>query len=356
MRTMRALRLTPFIALALAACASVSDDTQPIPPAWLTVPASPRHREVSYGPRALTQSKVHIVKTSDGAALSAGEKVITPPYAAIDSFDVSPEGDLVAFSAKRRDNFDIALVATAGSEVNWVPSDPRDEVGVQWAPRGSKISFIIRAVTGDVIRSVHVHSAAQVAADFPYGRVHAYAWEPRAERYAVSWESIDASDRIEEMTYEGEGRKVLTPAAMRLDVAIEPVAGALLMRPQALRYNERLPLVVWRASGLHEWDDARGRLQQSSRVAVAVIDRDPDEKFWAAIAAIPWLDSTRVWVVGARGPAPAVSIIGGDNLPAGRYRRQGNIVLVGPDVIKSFAAGSIADQLKGNPATNGSSR
>jgi len=33
-----------------------------------------------------------------------------------------------------------------------------------------------------------------------------------------------------------------------------------------------------------------------------------------------------------------------------------NIVVVPPDVIKSFAAGSIADELKGIPATNGSSR
>jgi hypothetical protein len=350
------LRATVLIALVLSACATVPEDTRTISPAWLNAPAAARHREVMYGPRAVPQSKVHIVKTSDGTALANGEKIITPSYLAIDSFDVSPEGDLVAFSAKRQGNFDIALVATKGSEVNWVPSDPRDEVGVQWAPRGSKISFIIRAVAGDVIRSVHVHSAAQVAADFPYGRVHAYAWNSRAERYAVSWESVDASDRIEEMTYEGDGRKVLTPPAMHLDVAIEPVAGALLMRPQALRYNERLPLVVWRASDLHEWDDARGRLQQSSRVAVAVIDRDPDEKFWGAIAAIPWVEKTRVWVVGARGPAPALSIIGGENMPAGRYRVQGNIVLVGPDVIKSFAAGSIADQLKGNPATNGSSR
>ena len=351
-----ALIATALIAIVLSACATVSDDTRPIPSAWLNAPTTARHREVTYGPRALPQSNVHIVKTSDGAALANGEKVLTPSYAAIDSFDVSPEGDLVAFSAKRRDNFDIALVATAGSEVNWVPSDPRDEVAVQWAPRGSKISFVIHAASGDVIRSVHVHSAAQVASYFPNGSVHAYAWEPRAERYAVSWDAVDASDGIEEMTYEGDGRKWLTPPAVHLDVAIQPVAGALLMRPQALRYNERLPLVVWRTSNIHEWDDARGRLQQSSRVAVAVIDRDPDERFWRAVAAIPWVDNTRVWVVGERGPAHAISIIGGENVPAGRYRVQGNIVLVGSDVIKSFAAGSIADQLKGNPATNGSSR
>ncbi|HEX7190724.1 MAG TPA: hypothetical protein VF381_04035, partial [Thermoanaerobaculia bacterium] len=86
------------------------------------------------------------------------------------------------------------------------------------------------------------------------------------------------------------------------------------------------------------------------------IDRDPDEKFWSAIQAIPWVDGTRVWVVGAKGPAHANSFVGGEDLPAGRYRVRDNIVVVPPDVIKSVAAGSIADQLRGNPATNGSSR
>lgn len=344
----------------LAACATTHDDTRPIPAAWLNAPSTPQYREASYGPSAPRSPVLHIVKTSEGAALANGDKVLTPYYVAIDSFDVAPEGDLAVFSAKRRDNFDIGLVATAGSQVNWVPADPRDEVAVQWAPRGNKVSYIIRAVSGDVIRSVHVHTAAQVASAFPYGRVYSYAWEPRAERYAVAWSAIDTSDGIEEMTYAGADRRWLKPPAVHLDVAIEPVAGAVVMRPQALHYNERLPLVVWRTSELYQWDDARGRLQQSSRVAVAVIDRDPDEKFWSAIQAIPWVDSTRVWVVGvvvgAGGPAHATSIVGGTDLPAGHYRVRDNIVVVPPDVIKSFAAGSIADQLKGNPATNGSSR
>jgi hypothetical protein len=354
------LRVTTLFALSLAACATVPDDTRPIPAAWLNVPATPRHREVTYGPRAVPQTSVHIAKTSDGAALANGEKLITPSYAAIESFDVSPDGKLVAFSAKRRDNFDIALVATAGSEVNWVPSDPRDEVGVQWAPRGARIGYIIRAAAGDVIRTVHVHTAVQVVSAFPNGRVLAIAWEPRAERYAVAWQAVDMSDGVEEMADDGAGRRWLTPPAVRLDVAVEPLAGglagALLLRPQSLHYNETLPLVVWRAGDLHEWDDARARLQQSSRVAVAVIDHDPDERFWSAIARIPWIDRTRTWVVGASGEGHGTSIVGAADLPAGRYRVRDNVVAVPPDVIKSFAAGSIADQLKGNPAKNGSSR
>jgi hypothetical protein len=230
---------------------------------------------------------------------------------------------------------------------------------VQWAPRGNKVSYVIRAASGDVIRSVHVHTAAQVASAFPNGRVRAYTWGPRADRYAVGWSAIDASDGIEEMTYAGAERKWLTAPAVRLDVATEPIGGATVMRPQSLHYNERLPLVVWRTSDPFEWDDARGRLQASARVAVAVLDHDPDEKFWGAIRAIPWIDGKRVWVVGVvdgKGPAHAISIVGGPDVPPGRYRVHDNLVVVPPDVIKSFAAGSIADQLKGNPATNGSSR
>ncbi|HEY2324176.1 MAG TPA: hypothetical protein VGJ82_15060 [Thermoanaerobaculia bacterium] len=344
----------------LAACGTTTpDDTRPIPAAWLNAPATPQYREASFGPRASRPSALHIEKTSEGPTLevlASGDKILTPGYLAIDSFDVAPEGDLAVFSAKRRDNFDIGLVATAGSQVNWVPSDPRDEVAVQWAPRGNKISYIIRGVSGDVIRSVHVHTAAQVASGFPNGRVYSYAWDARAERYAVAWSAIDASDGIEEMTYSGTERKWLKAPATRLDVSIEPAGGAVVMRPQTLHYNERLPLVVWRTSEIYQWDDARGRLQQSSRVAVAVLDHDPDEKFWSAIQAIPWVDSARIWVVGAQGPPHTTSIVGGTDLPAGRYRVRDNIVVVPPDVIKSFAAGSIADQLKGTPATNGSSR
>jgi hypothetical protein len=344
----------------LVACATTRDDTRPIPAAWLSVPAAPQHREPSYGPVAPRASALHVVKTSEGMALANGDKVLTPYYLAIDSFDIAPEGDLAVFSAKRRDNFDIGLVATAGSQVNWVPSDLHDEVAVQWAPRGNKVSYVIRAASGDVIRSVHVHTAAQVASTFPNGRVRSYAWEPRADHYAVAWSAIDASDGIEEMTYAGAERKWLTPPAVRIDVAMEPIGGATVMRPQSLHYNERLPLVVWRTSDPFEWDDARGRLQASARVAVAVLDHDPDEKFWRAIGAIPWVDGNRVWVVGTvvgeGGPAHATSIVAGHDLSPGRYRVRDNIVVAPPDVIKSFAAGSIADQLKGNPATNGSSR
>jgi hypothetical protein len=298
------MRRWAAVLLVAASCATA-------PPAAVEIaPATPRYPALSYGqggvllyvPAPSRNGTVHVVRTADGVAIASGEKLLTPSYPAIDSIDVAPEGDLVAFSAKHGDNFEIALVATKGSEVRWMPSDPRDEVAVQWAPRGSKISYVIRARSGDIVRTLHIPTAAQLTAVFPYGRVHALAWEPRAERYAVAWDSIDASDRIEQMTYAGDDRKTLTPPAMKLDVSIEPVGGAVIMRPTTMRYNEKLPLVIWQTAEPHAWSDARGRLQQSNRVAVAIIDHAPDETFRSAIRDLAWIDGSRSFVVDARTP------------------------------------------------------
>jgi hypothetical protein len=298
------MRRWAAVLLVAASCATAP------PTAVETAPETPRYGALSYDKGGVLlhvaapprSGAVHVVKTADGAAIANGEKVLTPSYPAIESFDVAPEGDLVAFSAKHGDNFDIALVAAKGSEVRWMPSDPRDELAVQWAPRGSKISYVIRARSGDIVRTLHIPTAAQLTSTFPYGRVHALAWEPRAERYAVAWESIDASDRIEQMTYSGDDRRMLTPPAMKLDVSIEPVGGAVVMRPATMRYNEKLPLVIWQTAEPHAWSDARGRLQQANRIAVAIIDHPPDETFRAAIREIAWVDSGRAFVVDARSP------------------------------------------------------
>lgn len=304
---MRPMRVCAAALLLLAACATVPSDA---PSGTPKTEETPRYRALSFGPGGLLlhtakapySGPVHIVTTKDGVALANGEKMLTPSYPAIDSFDLAPEGDLIVFSAKRGDNFDVALVATKGSDVSWVPHDPADEVAVQWAPRGSKISYVIRARSGDVVRTVHISSAAQLATNFPYGRVHALAWEPRAERYAVAWDSIDASDRIEQMTYAGDERKMLTPPAVKLDVAIEPIAGAVVMRPPVMRYSEKLPLVIWQTAEPHAWSDARGELQRTNRIAVAIIDHAPDEKFMAAMRDVAWIDSARTFVVDAKSP------------------------------------------------------
>jgi len=233
--------------------------------------------------------------------LSAAGKELTPQLAAIQSFDVSLERREVVFSAKRADNFDIGLVSLDGSDIHWFPSDPADEIDVQWAPRGNKVSYVVRAKSGDVVRTVHVPTATQLSVDFPYATIRALAWDRAAERYAVVVSSPDASDRIESMKYDGTGRRTDVASAVRLDVTEEPLAGALMLRPATMHYGERLPLVVWVANPPYAWNVARGALMREKRVACAIMRSAPDDAFWDAMRVIPWIDSNRMSVRDSNG-------------------------------------------------------
>jgi hypothetical protein len=381
---MLAMRLVTGIVgvLFVAACASSPPpEDRPIPSDWLPVAQTPGFPTLSYDPggvllytpRVRANAGVRVVESATGAKLVAGDKDLTPEYRAIDSFDVSLERREVAFSAKRKDDFDIGLVSLDGSQINWVPPDPSDEMAVQYAPRGNKINFVVRARGGDLVRTVHIPSSMQLSVDFPYGRVNELAWEPRAERYAVSWSSVDGSDRVELMTYAGDERKVVVEPAVRLDVSTEPIGGALVLRPSLMRYGEKLPLVVWRTGDRNAWSDDRGALERGVPVVCAVLDHDPDPAFWKAVAAVPWIDNGRVFVVGATfgGPptadrrpqsdgdsrtavgGPAIWIVADQSVPAGRYRKNGNVVAVAPALVQSFGAAWVAHQLKGHPPENG---
>lgn len=370
----------PFL-LALTACASTS---YPVPQSWLSVPQAPRMRSLALDdrgnvshtgerpPRRTQDGPIRIADEFVGPKLANGQKLLTEPFAAIDSFDYSESRGEVAFSAKRAGGFDIGLVSSDGSPISWVPPDPADEVAVQWAPRGNKISYVLRLPGGDVVRTLHVPTAASMAVPFDGAAVHALAWDPAAERFAVSYSTLDASDRVDVTKYSGAERKIVVPPAAELDVELEPVApGAILLRPRDLQYDEKLPLVVWSATDL-QWSDARAALLKNARVAVVVATRAPGEELWRAVKATPWIDSERLFLVGsfwsagseparrrAEGPSlqrGTVVIASDPALPPDRYRRSGNTVAVAPAVVQSFAAGFIADQLKRTGPTNGSSR
>ena len=162
------------------------------------------------------------------------------------------------------------------------------------------------------------------------------------------------------MKYDGTSRRMAVSPSVKLDAEVEPFAsGAVVVRPLDLLYNEKLPVVVW-VSDSFGWDDARGALMKGARVAMVVAKQAPDEALWSAVDATPWMDGTKVYVVGGTG-SRGVSIVGDSALPDGRYRQTGNVVTVAPAVVQSFAAGYIAeqlqaDQLKRDPLTNGSSR
>jgi hypothetical protein len=317
--------------------------------AWQSVPPATRIADlcakVECPPRTASDVKIA------GGQLIAGEKALTPQFAAIQSFDVSLERREVVFSAKRSDNFDIGLVSLDGSDVHWIPEDPADETDVQWAPRGNKVSYVVHTKAGDLVRTVHIPTAMQLTVDFPYASVRALAWEPSAERYAVVLTSADASERVESVTYSGERKKTVVPPEIRLDVVTDPIAGGLLLRPSTLRYGERLPLVVWLTEEPFAWDDACGMLIRNARVACVVATRPPD---WSALSAIPWIDIEHIYVVLSGSPARAAA--GGGAPPRtiylvpsddqSGYHRRGNEVLVPRAIIKSFAASWIAQQLK----------
>ncbi|HVR38331.1 MAG TPA: hypothetical protein VMU84_04495 [Thermoanaerobaculia bacterium] len=342
-----------FLLTLLAGCAS---STLRIPGAWLSVPVAPRHSVTTHAAKPET-SAIHV----DAGRILNGGKVLTETFTAIDSFDVSLERKEVVFSAKRGDNFDVGLVSVDGSEIHWIPTDPADEVAVQWAPRGNKVSYFVRGRAGDVVRTVHIPTAFRLDVGFPNATLHALEWEPAAEHYSVALDSVDASDRVENLRYGGEERRVTVPPGVKLDVEVEPFASdALIVRPSSLRYNERLPLIVWIAAERNVWNDARGALLQRVRAACVVTTREPDSAFWSAARATQWIDMTKVFIVnpanGQRPTANETRITADPTLAAGRYRVDGRVVAAPPAVVESFAAGFIADQLKGTSSLNGSSR
>jgi len=241
-------------------------------------------------------SKVKIV---DGKLVNGG-KELTPKFAAIQSFDVSLDRGEVVFAAKRSDNFDIGLVALEGSEIHWIPEDPADETDPVWAPRGNKVAFIVHGKAGDVVRTVHIPTATQLSVGFPYATVRALAWDPPAERYFVVLSSADASERIESVNFDGHALRIDVPPEVKLDLAALPLDGALMLRPKTIRYTEKIPLVVWIANPPFVWDDARGTLMRNKRVACAIMPRAPDDAFWAAVDATPWIDAQRIYVFGGR--------------------------------------------------------
>ena len=238
---------------------------------------------------------VHI---KDGQ-LFRGATALTPRFAAIDSFDVSESRREVVFSAKRTTSFDVGLVSLDGSDVHWIPEDPNDETSVQWAPRGNKVSYIVHTAAGDIVRTVHIPTSMQVASAFPYATVRSLRWAPDGERYVVVVASPDASARTESMRYDGSERRTEVGPKVNLDVAMEPLAGGIVVRPSNMRYGERLPLVVWIAPRLFDWSDARGALLQRERVACAIVTKPPDEAFWTAARAVPWIDASKPLVQSA---------------------------------------------------------
>jgi hypothetical protein len=303
-------------------------------------------------------SGIHLVRGEDGVKIAKGDRELTPAFPEIESFDVSEERGEVVFSALREGGFDIGLVSTDGSEISWVPNDPADEVQVQWAPRGHKVSFVIRATAGDVIRTVHIPTGFALSIPLEHARVNALGWDPQAENFAVVWSSPLFSDRVDVMAYDGRRKQTVIPSAATIAGEIESFgAKAVLLRPAAVAYGERLPVVVW-ISDARGWSDAVAWLMSSARVALILAPEINDE-LRSAIAETPWMEKSPRYVVGDQyttPPDPQTMIIAGDPALHGRaLRRSEGRLSVSPAVVQSFAAGFIAEQLKRAPSKNAAS-
>jgi hypothetical protein len=333
--------------LFLAGCASAPIV---IPPAWETVPAAKSQSDYCVVFDCAIKPKAANIRVS-GNQLFNGSKALTAVFAAIDSYDVSLERKEIVFSAKRKDNFDIGLVSMDGSDVHWIPEDPADETNVSWAPRGNKVSYILHTSRGSIVRTVHIPTATPLSIDLPDSEIDSLLWEPKAERFALVLESPDVSSRLLSMTYAGEKREEVIHPSERLDVSLEPLGGVLVMRPNAMRYNEKLPLVVWFADKPFAWSDARAALMRHARVAIAIAPKFGDG-FWREIRNVPWLDTNRTYSVGTP-IVGSTSIAGDPNIASHRYLRRGNTLFVPSAVVQSFAAAFIADDLKGTPPPNG---
>lgn len=363
---MRISRLSclPFLAV-LAGCVST---TELIPDGWLSVPVATRIRSLNLAadgkvapssqpaPLATPKGSIRTVTNAVGPMIANGDKPLTQPFMAIDSYDLSDARGEVVFSAKRDDDFDIGLVAIEGSDISWVPADPADEVAVQWAPRGSKISYIVRSRLADIVRTLHVPTAFSFSVDFPFSRVTALGWDPQAERYAVAYSSPTASAAVDILKYSGEQRTPAVPPSSKIDADVQPfTAESLLIQPMDIRYGEKLPVVIWRDENLLEWNDARAELMRTARVTLVITRTPPDDALLQRVKETAILDASRLFAVNTDVNG-AVSINGDRYLEAGRFRRNGNVVAAPPAVVESFAARFIAEQLKRDPPANGSSR
>ena len=342
-------RVTKFYAFILYGLALGCTSTKPIPEAWLGLPET-------------TASAAPAKPSSDGPVtlrngrLWRDEKPVTEAFLAIDSFDYSESRDEVIFSARKAGGFDIGLAAGDGSKTNWLPADPADEVAVQWAPRGHKVSYVVRAKLGDAVRTFHIPTSYQFVVDFgSTAAIRSLTWDAAAERFTVAYSTLDASERTESIHYNGSARRTETQPRTKIAADLVPFGpDAFALRPRDLHYDERVPAVVWVSDGFG-WSEPRAALMRDARVASIVITRPPDADFWKTLRATAWLDASRLYVVNGTAE-DAISFVADPDVPAGRYRRTGNVVAAPRAAIQSVAAGFIADQWKRTSPANGSSR
>lgn len=294
----------------------------------------------------------------------------------LESFAVSPDEKDLVLSSRRASGHDVALVALATGKVDWIQPDPADEVGVTWAPRGNKVSYLMQTFSGPVIRTVHVPTGFQLPVELLMRHVTKLAWDPKAERFAVVSSSPSASDRIDVMKYNGEERVVARPPDATVTGEPErlPSGGGegVLIRPASLLYHRRYPLTVWLSSDPSRWSAARTEGFRESMNGMIVTRRSNlTARFWEAIAGIPWADPRAITIVstepvtkkvadGYAARLPGVRIVApaapGSKASVTGLRGRGELIVFrthGKDVVEFEAARQLRQKRKGLLKRNG---
>jgi len=257
-----------------------------------------------------SEAVVAIRTSGSGASLvkfTGGDEtsVIAGPYAAIDSYAISPDGVDVALSASRNGNFDVGIVSSDGGDVRWVFPDRRDERLVTWAPRGSKIAYVIEDLGGSIIRTVHVPTSATLNVALPWTRIDRVIWTPDGDRLVVADSSLEFSSRIEMMRYGGEERETIVAPEDQLRLTFDLVPGqgaeAIALSPLEPRYGKKAPGVIrtvdGRAAG---WDDVQAailRLSGAGMIVVGARVANLGDAFWNRVSDLAWLDSSRIFIL-----------------------------------------------------------
>jgi len=272
---------------------------------------------------------------------------------AVESFDVSPDEKELVFSGRRTDSFDVGLVSTQGSKVSWIVPDQLDEVGVSWAPRGSKVTYQVRAPYGTILRSVHVPTSWQLAVDLPFSRVQALSWEPRAEKFAVLHSGPTHSPAIEWISFGGEVRSMVAPSRWSAEGESEPFSDGVLIRPATLRYNQKVPLIIVVVDDALTWRPALAEARKGE-VAVAVVSEKGLTQALSDARVTGWIDSAQLYVIGRpleAAPltvaAPELRFTAGEGTPRFRLLGKPGSVVEGKerDALESFAVASILDKI-----------
>lgn len=236
------------------------------------------------------------------------ETVLTDPFERVGGIEPDEDQKELALSVLRGGSYDIAITNAEEKITNWVPADPADELDPRWSPVGYKLSYVIVNPGGDIIRTVHVPTAAMVLLDFPDSTITDYAWLPDGERVIVAVSSLLASDHLVETDYTGALKKVLIAPQHRFERRVERLpgtpAGSALVMPDPIRYNTRHPLVVWvtdsTAGGL-QFNQALVPLLERDDVGLLVLKgvaADVDDTVWDAVSEIRWTDTRHTWLVG----------------------------------------------------------